>query len=493
MKHSIQINAPLLDRGVWWLQARWPWLRRRLAEPSAPLFTRIRLRLVAWYMGILVAILLIAGISLYLGMQATVLAPVNNALGAFASDFGKAWLTSGTPPCATTSTSQPGVLVRVTNGAGVLPSYISCYDKNGNFLGANPVPNNTTTQYAIDQFDDANLAQKALANGSATDTIDGGTGVGAIQRYALTIRNAGGPVLGVVQIGTSVQAYENSLNTLTTLLLLVGTLTLACAGLGGWFLSARALEPARLAAGRQRAFIADAAHELRTPLTLLRADAEALLFHRDQLPPDDAELLDDIVAESGHMTQLAGNMLTLARLDSGMAHLETEIVDVSALLARAARRVHALANQKQIAVEAVTKESIYVAGDRLLLEQAIMILLDNAVKYNRSGGSVALYARRRDQWVRIDVCDNGVGIAAPHLSHLGERFYRVDAAHARETGGAGLGVSIARSIAAAHQGALTYASIPKQGTTATLILPGAMGREMASDHTGDDLATGEKV
>ncbi|HKD75294.1 MAG TPA: ATP-binding protein, partial [Ktedonobacterales bacterium] len=289
------------------------------------------------------------------------------------------------------------------------------------------------------------------------------------------------------QVGYPVQAYVNSLHTLATLLLLVGALTLAGAGLGGWFLSARALEPARLAAGRQRAFIADAAHELRTPLTLLRADAEALLFHRDQVPPDDAELLDDIVAESSHMTQLAGNLLTLARLDAGMAHLETEIVDVSALLTHAAHRVRALADQRQIAVEAITKEPIYVAGDRLLLEQAVMILLDNAIKYNRQGGSVALYARRRDQWVRIDVCDTGIGIAAPHLPHLGERFYRVDAAHARESGGAGLGVSIARSIAAAHQGALTYASVPKQGTTATLILPGATTSHNVDSHAGDEL------
>ncbi len=474
MKQSVQIDVPLLDRGLWWLQSRWPWLRRRLAEPSAEMFTRIRLRLVAWYMGVLVAILLIAGLVLYFSMQAAVLAPVNNALGVFAARFGEAW-TSDSDPC---SSSQAIAISGGGNNIGVLPSYIACYNQNGQFLEMHPLPSQTTTQYAVNQFTNANLAQSALANGKATDTIDGGTDIGAIQRYALTVRDAGGTVLGVIQVGYPVQAYMNSLSTLATLLLAIGALTLAGAGLGGWFLSARALEPARLAAGRQRSFIADAAHELRTPLTLLRADAEVLLFHRDQLPPDDAELLDDIVAESGHMAQLASNMLTLARLDAGVTHMETEIVDVSALLAHAAQRIQALANQRQIAVEALTKEPIYVAGDRLLLEQAVMILLDNAVKYNRTGGSVALYARRRDQWVRIDVCDTGIGIAAPHLSHLGERFYRVDAAHARETGGAGLGVSIARSIATAHQGTLTYASVPRQETTATLILPSATAREL---------------
>ncbi|HEY7358634.1 MAG TPA: ATP-binding protein, partial [Ktedonobacterales bacterium] len=359
-----------------------------------------------------------------------------------------------------------------------------CYDQHGHFLGTGPITNDTTS-FAVTQFTDANLAQTALANNSATDTIDGGTNVGEIQRYALTVRDADGTVLGVMQIGYPVQAYVNSLHTLATLLLLVGALALAGAGIGAWFLAARALEPARLAAGRQRAFIADAAHELRTPLTLMRADAEALLYHRDQLPSDDAELLDDIVAESGRMTQLAGNLLTLARLDAGVAHMETDIVDLSALLTHAGHRVRTLALQRRVAVEIASTEPIYAVGDRALLEQAVMIRLDNAIKYNRPGGKVYLQVRRSDQWAQVQVRDTGIGIAASHLAHVGERFYRVDAAHARETGGAGLGVSIARSIALAHQGTLTFASVPQQGTLAMLILPGAVVRAPAHPHAGD--------
>jgi signal transduction histidine kinase len=484
MKHSKQVTPPLLDRSLWWVQERWPWLRRRLAEPSAALFTRIRLGLIAWYIGVLVAILGIAGLLLYVGMQGTVLAPVNDALAIYAAQYGGSWRAVGSPPCG----SQPVLSISKFDNKGVLPSYVSCYDQNGRFLGIGPISNpmsNDTAQSAIDQFTTANLAQVALAHGSAIDTIDGGATVGAIQRYALTVYDSRGGVLGVVQIGYQVQAYENSLHTLTTWLLLTGILTIVGAGLGGWFLAARALEPARLAAGRQRAFIADAAHELRTPLTLMRANAEALLYHRDQLPTDDAELLDDIVTESGHMTQLAGNLLTLARLDAGVAHMEPDVVEVNELLACAARRTRALALQQHITIIVESTEPVYVIGDRALLEEATIILLDNAIKYNRPDGHVFLQAQRREQWAQLEIRDTGIGIDATHLAHIGERFYRVDTAHARQTGGAGLGVSIARSIAVAHQGTLTYTSVFHQGTTATLILPGVVAHTPEDQHTSD--------
>jgi signal transduction histidine kinase len=473
MKPSKHITPSLVDRSLWWLQERWPWLRRRLAEPSTELFTRIRLGLIAWYMGILVAILGIAGLLLYFGMQGTVLAPVNDALAIYATQYGSSWRTLGSPPCG----SQPVLSISRFDNKGVLPSYVSCYDQNGRFLGTGPISNpmpNDTAQSVIDQFTTANLAQVALAHGSAIDTIDGGATVGAIQRYALTVRDSNGSILGVVQVGYQVQDYENSLHTLNTWLLLTGIVTIVGAGLGGWFIAARALKPARLAVGRQRAFIADAAHELRTPLTLMRANAEALLFHRDQLPTDDVELLDDIVAESGHMTQLAGNLLTLARLDAGVTHMESDVVDLNELFANAVRRVRAFALQERITIAVVSTEPVYVIGDRVLLEQAIIILLDNSIKYNRPDGQVFLQARRREQWVQLEISDTGIGIDPSHLAHIGERFYRVDATHARQTGGAGLGVSIARGIAIAHQGSLIYTSTLHQGTIATLILPGVV-------------------
>ncbi|HYX49875.1 MAG TPA: sensor histidine kinase, partial [Ktedonobacteraceae bacterium] len=113
----------------------------------------------------------------------------------------------------------------------------------------------------------------------------------------------------------------------------------------------------------------------------------------------------------------------------------------------------------------------YVIGDPLLLEQALLVLLDNALKYSYSGGNVIVRAKAKDEQALLEVSDNGVGIDAEHLAHLGERFYRVDKARSREAGGTGLGLSIARSIAINHGGSLSFSSTLGQGTTVTLTLP----------------------
>src|SRR5262249_30297970 len=159
-------------------------------------------------------------------------------------------------------------------------------------------------------------------------------------------------------------------NTLQKLLLLVGALTLAGATIGGYFLAARALDPAKLAFERQQGFIADAAHELRTPLTLLRADAEVLLRARQRFDPDDAALPEDIVAETGHLSALSTTMLTLARLDSGAQHHERDVVDLADVAAGVVRRTRSLAEERGITLTQGQTSPAQVIGDRELLEQA---------------------------------------------------------------------------------------------------------------------------
>lgn len=290
--------------------------------------------------------------------------------------------------------------------------------------------------------------------------------------------------MGVVLIGESVQAQESALSLLLMLLLSIGGVALLGAALGGLFLSNRALAPARLAWANQQRFIADASHELRTPLTLLRADAEVLLRGRKRLDAEDAALLEDIVAESSHMAHISNNLLTLARLDNTAAHREHEVLSLVDLAQQGTRRVQSMAEQHGITVQVEHTSDPYVIGDPMLLEQVVLILLDNAIKYNRSGGRVMLRTSVRDEHAFLEVSDTGVGIATEHLPHLGERFYRVDKARSREAGGTGLGLSIAQRIALLHGGQLTLSSIPEQGTTATLTLPLASGT-LPDDHAED--------
>jgi signal transduction histidine kinase len=348
-----------------------------------------------------------------------------------------------------------------------MPEQVACFDQNGNLL-----PGQNTTGFPA-AFLTNTLVKTALQTGQpAHDIVDAGGTTGQIYRYALVVPNqTGSGNAGVLLVGESVQAQESALSLLLTLLLSTGGVALLGAGLGGLFLANRALAPARLAWANQQRFIADASHELRTPLTLLRADAEVLLRGRERLEADDAALLEDIVIEANRMAHLSNSLLTLARLDNTSLHREHEVVDLVELAQNSVRRVQALAEQSGITIQMENAGSPHVIADPLLLEQAVLVLLDNAIKYNHAGGHVIVRTEAKDARALLEVRDNGAGIAAEHLPHLGERFYRVDKARSREAGGTGLGLSIARTIAVTHGGSLSFSSVPEQGTTVTLTLP----------------------
>lgn len=353
----------------------------------------------------------------------------------------------------------------------------ACYDTRGNYLNASVLVRQAALRFVTDT-----LARTAVGNrGDAIDTIDVGGSLGRIRRYAAIVTDSQGNALGVIQVGEQVGTQEHALQVLLLLLVIVGGLAVVFAAVGGLLLGQQALRPARLAYARQRDFIADASHELRTPLTLMRADAEVLLRNRQRLDPDDAAIIEDVVSEAVHMSSLANNMLNLARLDSGTMPIDHEVIDLAALAGETVRRIGPLAGEKGVSLAVNGSTPVLVVGDRLLLEQTALILCDNAIKYNHAGGTVTVTAGTRVDRALLTVEDTGIGIAAEHLPHLGERFYRVDRARSREMGGAGLGVSIARTIAARHGGSLELSSRPGEGTSATLNLPLARLRDVSED------------
>jgi len=431
------------------------------------MFQGLRTRLTLWYCGVLGVALVLFSVVLYLAVQFFLLAPVEADTAQHAHAHVTQWLAIS-PARACLTFVPPGQFGPPPPGLGQsMSEMVACFDQNGSLL------QNENTAQLPSAFLNNTLAKKALEEGTpTTDTVDAGGTVGQVYRYALAIPNpTGSGYAGVVLIGESIQAQETALSLLLTLLLAVGGVALLGAGLGGLFLANRALAPARLAWAHQQRFIGDAAHELRTPLTLLRADAEVLLRSREHLAAEDAALLEDIVAETNHMATLASNLLTLARLDNGSSHQEHEVINLADVALSGARRIQALADQAEISIQVESNDTALVIGDPTLLEQAVLALLDNAIKYNRRGGHVTVRTATKQGHALLEVCDTGIGIAAEHLLHLGERFYRVDKARSREAGGTGLGLSIARSIAIDLGGTLTLTSIPEQGTTVTLTLP----------------------
>ncbi len=427
-----------------------------MVEPSGALFAGVRRRLTLWYVGVLAAALLLAGGVLYFGVQHTLYQNLDDTLASGVRPFNDPRRDGQAFSCPSRFAPPPG-----SRNVG-----IACFSPTGALIGA------SDSVAAIPAFTDNALATAALQRGSnAFDTINS-TSEGPVRRFASVVRDiASGQPVGVIVVGVAIQSEINTLRILLIALLATGGLALAVATLGGLFLSARALDPVRLGFQRQQAFIADAAHELRTPLTLMRADADVLLRSRHRFDPEDADLVADIAAEAAHMSALTTTMLDMARLDAGQTHLEREVVDLVAVIGAAVQRTDAYARTAQVALSYAHTGDVRTLGDPTLLTQATLILVDNAIKYNRPEGSVVVHAARVEGRAVITVTDTGIGIAAADLRHLGERFYRADKARSRETGGAGLGISIARTIATLHGGDLTYTSTTGQGTTATLTVP----------------------
>lgn len=443
---------------------------RHRAEPEAAIFLRLRTRLTLWYSAVLAGALLLFSVTLYLVVQQTVFASVQSDLMGPTNISLSQWERSaytGISPCVPPDSGQPP---RFPSNRFHALYFFACFDAHGNFISGSSRGDSGSVPASFLQN---TLARQALQapNGQATDIIASSSS-GPIYRIAVVVHNQqNNSVLGVVESGEVIQAQETTLQILLFVLIFVGVLTLIAAAFGGLFLASRALVPARLAMERQQRFIADASHELRTPLTLMRADAEVLLRGRERFDSEDAPLLEDIVAEATHMTTLASSMLSLARLDAGRQHQEHEVVDLSTIAEHITQRASALAEQQHVTLNTDNSTAVLVIGDAMLLEQAALVILDNAIKYNQPGGNVIITTCSEGEHARLVIQDTGIGIPADHIPHMGERFYRVDKARSREAGGTGLGLSIARGIINAHNGIVEIESVVGQGTTVTISLP----------------------
>ena len=226
------------------------------------------------------------------------------------------------------------------------------------------------------------------------------------------------------------------------------------------------------ALARQRRFVADASHELRTPLTSISGYA-ALLERkggRDQRVTGAS--VKAIRRSSRRMEDLVEDLLCLAGGDEG-APMELRYQDLGAVAAGAVKTARAASQGKVSILYAPPVSPVRANFDRTRIEQALGILLDNAVKYTPQGGEVAVTVSEHDGWVDLEVSDTGIGIPKDQIPLIFERFYRTD--EARTAGGSGLGLSIAWQIAEAHGGAIAVESKLDEGSTFVLRLPAGNG------------------
>jgi heavy metal sensor kinase len=219
-----------------------------------------------------------------------------------------------------------------------------------------------------------------------------------------------------------------------------------------------------------RRFMADASHELRTPLTVLRGELESCI--QEPTPaPEWRERLASALEEVERLAGIVEGLFAISRLDAGEAAAEWVKLDLARLAAATADQMSLLAEDKNIQVTCVAAEPVWVEGDQARLKQVVVNLLDNAIKYTLQGGAVALSVTTSNRNAVLEVADNGIGIPGEALSRVFDRFFRVDKARSREQGGAGLGLSIVKSICTAHHGHVEASSLPGQGSRFRIELP----------------------
>ncbi len=219
-----------------------------------------------------------------------------------------------------------------------------------------------------------------------------------------------------------------------------------------------------------RRFTADASHELRTPLTALRSVGEVAL-RSDRSPAEYRETIGTMLEEVDRLTRLAGELLMLARAEAGAAQLKLENVDLSAVAAEVADQLSVLAEEREQTLETDLGSSAPVRGDRVALRQAVVNLVDNAIKYAPDASVVTVRSGRSDDTSFVEVVDQGPGIAPEQQAKVFERFYRVDPSRSREMGGTGLGLSLVKWAAEAHGGRIELVSAIGKGSTFRLVLP----------------------
>lgn len=317
---------------------------------------------------------------------------------------------------------------------------------------------------------------------------------------------------GWLQVTQSLAPVHETVENLLIQIILSFPLVLLLTGLGGLFLSYRALRPidriTRIAQGisasdltqrigyhgpadevgrlattfdrmldhlqtafnRERQFVADASHELRTPLTVIKGRIGVALG-RSRTQAEYQKTLQELELEVDRLSRLTNALLALVRFDQNRMRWQPERLEVSHLLLAIVEQVRPLAESHQVSLIENIPSGLYVRGDSDHLIRLFLNLLDNAIKYTPPDGLVTLWATHQGGEVLLAISDTGPGISSEHLPHLFERFYRVEAHRSRNTGGSGLGLAIAHEIVRLHDGRLEVESVVNRGSTFTVCLP----------------------
>lgn len=320
-----------------------------------------------------------------------------------------------------------------------------------------------------------------------------------------------GKLTEIIQLATHLRFVRKNLSHFRNNILIGLFVVLVLGTLGGWILARRSLSPIGYIASKARSitsenlserliprgtgdemdelihtinemivrlessfkrmaeFTADASHELKTPICAMRGEAEVLLS-KEREPEEYQESLAKFIEQFDHLNQMINDLILLSKSDTTQVELKMIPLRLDLLIKDLCNFFQVLADQKEITLEMDTPEEVNVIGDKLRLQQLFTNLMDNALKYT-SKGSIRVSVEKNKDSALVKIKDTGMGIPKEEQEKIFKRFYRVDKSRSRETGGVGLGLSIAEWIVRAHHGRIEVESELNQGSTFKIYLP----------------------
>jgi signal transduction histidine kinase len=459
----------------------------------------LRVRVTAFYVGMLAIALLVFSLAVYFGAKTFLTRSLDRRLSnnakSIVADYlvplnqkDEAWLVEEMGESYPPGYSDP--FVRVSQGSRIL---YQSGDMRDPFVSVSKLPLPSNPRWL---------------NRIRRETAPSGQ---RVVLYTISYQPPKGAVI-FVETGSPVEPIRHVLNTLLLILSATMPIILIAAAIGGYLMMARPLRPVVIlteqaervgrealgerlpiiptgdelerlslalnrmierleaALAHNHRFSADASHELRTPLTIIRGELESLI-ELPSLPVPVMEGLGSVLEESARMAKIVNSLMTISRLDCGGEHIELVPVDLVEVVKVTLDHMSLLAEEKHISLRFTPGPAIYVAGDSMRLKQIVVNLVDNAIKYTGEGGDVSLSVTAEEKKAVLKVTDTGIGIPAASLPLVFDRFYRADQARSRESGGIGLGLSIVKAICTVHSGTASIESVEGKGTIVRIELP----------------------
>ena len=253
---------------------------------------------------------------------------------------------------------------------------------------------------------------------------------------------------------------SNNVSTLTGMLsafAIVAVLSSILALLFSRYFANRAIEPMKETFQKQKQFVSDASHELKTPLTIINTNVDLVLSNEDQSVASQKQWLTNIKNEVNRTSTLTNNLLYLSKMDA-TEFKDSERINISNQIEQCTLSLEAIAYEKQLTFETDIKEELYVKGSPTMINQLIIILLDNAIKYSEENTKIEVILGSSNKHVNLQVINQSKTIPSEKLEHLFDRFYRADDSRNSQSGGHGLGLAIASNIIDKHHGKITINS-----------------------------------